>query len=86
MRGCMKGYRVPEMLYHPKRLLKPLIRTGRRGCGEFRKAEWEEALDLAAGQIRETIDRKGPGAIPPIFRCCTTWAGTSQYNPVTVTK
>jgi anaerobic dimethyl sulfoxide reductase subunit A len=51
MRGCVKGYRSAETVYHPDRITEPLIRTGSRGSGEFRTASWGEALDLVAGKL-----------------------------------
>ena len=53
MKGCLKGYRMVETVYHENRLHYPLIRTGRRGTGQFRKAHWEEALDLIADKLIE---------------------------------
>jgi len=52
MKGCIKGYRTAETVYHKDRLLKPLIRNGKRGSGDFREAEWDEALDLIASKLR----------------------------------
>ena len=51
MKGCLKGYRTGETIYHEKRILKPLIRTGERGSKEFREASWDEALDLIADKL-----------------------------------
>ncbi|MBN2656388.1 MAG: molybdopterin-dependent oxidoreductase [Spirochaetales bacterium] len=51
MRGCLKGYRSTETLYHKDRLTSPLIRTGKRGSGLFREASWDEALDLVSARM-----------------------------------
>ncbi len=59
MRGCMKGYRMTDVISHPDRLLYPLIRNGERGSGSFRRAGWEEALSLIAGKIREFHSSRG---------------------------
>jgi thiosulfate reductase/polysulfide reductase chain A len=40
-----------------------LIRVGPRGGGVFRKASWEEALDLTAQKMIEIRDRFGPQAM-----------------------
>jgi len=53
MKGCIKGYRAAETLYHHERLTAPLIRTGKRGSAQFRKATWEEALDLISKKLSE---------------------------------
>ncbi len=63
MNGCMRGFRYPSVVYHNERLTHPLIATGRRGDGRYRKAGWDEALDLVAGQIRNTHQKSGPEAV-----------------------
>ncbi|MBB6481425.1 molybdopterin-containing oxidoreductase family protein [Spirochaeta isovalerica] len=57
MRGCLKGYRSAETLYHKDRLTTPLIRDGERGTGQFRKASWEEALSLISEKMISLRDR-----------------------------
>ena len=52
-----------EQLYHPDRLDHPLIRTGARGAGLWRKAGWDEALDLIASKMQETKDKYGAEAV-----------------------
>ena len=56
MRGCSKGFQAMQAAYAPDRLLKPLIRTGSRGSGNFKEVSWDEALDHVAeglGAIKE---------------------------------
>lgn len=62
-RGCLKGLSMMNLVYGKDRLKYPLIRTGARGSGEFRRATWEEALDHAAEQLRGVARRYGPEAI-----------------------
>ncbi|MBI9097495.1 MAG: molybdopterin-dependent oxidoreductase [Spirochaetaceae bacterium] len=52
MKGCLKGYRTAETVYHKDRLLHPMIRTGMRGTGKFRRASWEEALKLISSKLQ----------------------------------
>jgi len=63
MTGCPRGFLFHKVLYHPDRLKRPLIRTGNRGNGHFREADWEEALDLTAGKLREISARFGPSSV-----------------------
>ena len=63
MRGCVRGYEMPRAVYAPDRILKPLLRTGPRGSGQFREIEWPEALDRVAGRLAEIQAQHGPGAI-----------------------
>ncbi len=72
MAGCVKGLQMTRVLYAPDRLRKPLIRTGPRGSGEFREADWGEALDIVARRLIEVKERHGAASI---FRLGS--AGTS---------
>jgi predicted molibdopterin-dependent oxidoreductase YjgC len=56
---CIKGWAVHEFVQHPDRLLKPRIREN----GSFREASWDEALGLAANQLRRIRDSYGPESI-----------------------
>ncbi len=49
--------------YDPDRVLTPLIRVGKRGEGLFRKASWEEALDLVAKNMLDIKQKYGPEAM-----------------------
>ena len=62
---CPKVNKFLERVYHPDRLLHPLIRTGAKGSGEFRRASWKEALGLVARKLNEVIDQHGGEAIYP---------------------
>lgn len=63
MNGCMRGFRFPSTVYHPDRLTKPLITTGRRGEGHFREASWDEALEVVTDRIRHSHAEYGPEAV-----------------------
>ena len=62
---CPKVNRFLERVYHPERVLHPLIRTGAKGTGTFRQASWQEAVDLVADQLRLIIAEQGGEAILP---------------------
>lgn len=57
---CPKGTKAAELLYHPDRLLRPRLRTGRRGEGKWKEISWSEAIDLMV----ETFDRIRRDASP----------------------
>ena len=40
---CARGDAGVHALYDPDRLKYPLIRTGKKGSGEFKRATWDEA-------------------------------------------
>jgi len=62
-RGCLRGLSMVNLIYGKDRLKYPLIRTGERGKGEFRRATWEEALDFTAKRLKEIMDKYGPEAV-----------------------
>ena len=74
---CSKaGKPSVEQLYHPDLLDHPLIRTGERGEGKWRKASWDEALELIASKMQETKEKfgaeavafgRGTGSVAPVY-------------------
>lgn len=61
--GCARGFMAHEANYHPARLMKPLIRSGRRGSGDFHEANWDEALDLVAEKLLRNAETLGPAGL-----------------------
>lgn len=69
-RLCVKGRFGMDYVHHPARLTNPLIRKdmGKKprkpvGLDGFRKASWEEALNLAAEQITGIVENFGGDAV-----------------------
>ena len=60
---CVRGQSGLMNTYDPDRVLTPLIRVGSRGEGRFRKASWEEALDLTASKMLAIKEQYGPEAM-----------------------
>lgn len=60
---CPRGQSGLMNTYDPDRVLTPLIRVGNRGEGLFRKASWEEALDLIASKMLAIKNNYGPEAM-----------------------
>ena len=56
---CPRGAAGPSLLYDDQRLQSPLIRVGKRGEGKFRKATWDEALDMAGKKLSTIIKKHG---------------------------
>lgn len=64
---CGRGRAAMGALYDPDRIRTPLIRTGKRGEGEFREASWDEALDMVADKMNllaKQGDQKSLAFIP----------------------
>jgi formate dehydrogenase major subunit len=74
-RLCVKGRYGFDYVHHQQRLTTPLVRkSGAPKSADFtvdpdnwrsvfREATWEEALDLAAGKLRQIRDTQGPKAL-----------------------
>ena len=74
-RLCVKGRYGFDYVHHQQRLTTPLVRkSGAPKSADFtvdpddwrsvfREATWEEALDLAAGKLRQLRDQLGPQAL-----------------------
>ncbi len=58
---CMKGLNQIHTCYSPRRVLYPLKRTGARGAenAAWERISWDEAIDLAATKIAESIEKYG---------------------------
>ncbi|MEK7139523.1 MAG: molybdopterin-dependent oxidoreductase, partial [Patescibacteria group bacterium] len=68
-RGCNKGECAVDYMYGPHRVKYPLIRVGARGEGKWRRASWDEALEMIAAKIVATIKDHAPDCIsvfPPV--------------------
>jgi anaerobic selenocysteine-containing dehydrogenase len=62
---CAKVRKLPQHLYGPERLLRPMRRSGAKGRGEFEPISWDDALEIAASKLIATRDRFGGEAILP---------------------
>ena len=56
---CAKGAAGLSFELDDQRPQTPLIRTGPRGSGQWRRASWDEALDYVADKLKETIEAFG---------------------------
>lgn len=62
-RGCQKGANYKEYVYGPQRVKYPLMRTGARGEGKWKRVSWEEAMRYIADKMVNTISTYGPDTI-----------------------
>ncbi len=63
LRACLRGRSYRQRIYSAERLLYPMIRTGERGEGKFRRASWKEALNLVASKMIKIKEQYGPQAL-----------------------
>jgi anaerobic selenocysteine-containing dehydrogenase len=68
---CPKMVHYERTVNHPDRLTHPLVRAGTKGEGKFRRASWDEVVDLVAGRWKAIAAAHGPEAIQPY-----SYAGT----------
>lgn len=66
--ACIRGIQYPKRLYDENRLKHPLIRVGRKGGTDFRRATWDEALDLVVKRLDKTISEYGNEAVLDMSR------------------
>ncbi|HET6184412.1 MAG TPA: molybdopterin oxidoreductase family protein [Acetobacteraceae bacterium] len=64
---CGKVARYAERIHHPDRLTHPLLRSGPKGSGQFRRIGWDEAMQRLAGALSETAARHGAEAVWPFY-------------------
>ena len=60
---CARGQSGIMTTYDPDRVTTPLIRVGARGEGKFRRAAWDEALDLVAKNMLDIKQKYGAEAM-----------------------
>jgi len=56
---CLKGFLLPQMLYHPDRLTQPQIRKN----GKLVEASWDEAMSLVAERFTGSVAAHGKDSI-----------------------
>ena len=60
---CPKGSAGIALLNDHQRLQSPMIRSGPRGSGQWRKASWDEALDYVAEKLKAIVQAHGPESV-----------------------
>ncbi|MBI4797353.1 MAG: molybdopterin-dependent oxidoreductase, partial [Desulfarculus sp.] len=60
---CAKGAAGLSFEYDDQRPQQPLIRSGPRGSGQWRRVSWDEALDYVANGLKQVISEMGGRAV-----------------------
>ena len=90
---CPKGKACVEILYHPERITRPLIRSGDRGDGRYNPVSWEAALDIISQRLLELRDQWGAEsfaigtgssrALPPFLnRFLAVYGSPNFFGPI----
>ncbi|MFH1185817.1 MAG: formate dehydrogenase subunit alpha [Chloroflexota bacterium] len=83
---CVKGRFGYDYIYHPKRVLTPLIRKGKQEPGkrtqafelsEWREVSWDEALDHVADRLVAIFTRDGSDGMA--VYCCAKATNEDNY-------
>ncbi len=64
---CGKVRRFDRRVYSDSRILHPAIRTGPKGRPSWKRATWDEALDLIVAKMRSAIATHGAESILPFY-------------------
>ncbi|WP_010258200.1 DMSO/selenate family reductase complex A subunit [Treponema primitia] len=62
LRACIRGLSYRETFINSRRLRYPMVRTGERGEGRFRRISWEDAADITIGEWKRIRDTHGPSS------------------------
>jgi len=73
LRACIRGRSYRHRQHHADRLMYPMLRTGERGSGEFRRISWDEATDRVADNLKRIKDKYGNTSLYIPY-------GTGSYN------
>ncbi len=66
-RLCGRGNAALGALYDPDRLKYPMINTGKRGEPVWKRATWDEALDVIAKKMAVIKEKHGPESMALIY-------------------
>ncbi len=56
---CARGSAGIALLYDSERLQYPMIRTGQRGSGHFKRVSWQEAFSYVSEKVKEIQSKYG---------------------------
>lgn len=65
---CPKGSAGLSLLYDTERLQYPMIRTGPRGSGQFKRASWDEAFKYVAENVKKIQGQYGKKTVALVDR------------------
>ena len=73
---CPKGRAAAEIIYHPDRITKPLVKTGPRTGSRFEETSWDSALGIISERLLESREKWGAESV--VLGTGTT-RGTAPY-------
>ncbi|GKX56923.1 dimethyl sulfoxide reductase subunit A [Leminorella grimontii] len=80
IRPCLRGRSIRWKTYNPDRVKYPMLRTGKRGEGKFKRISWDEATTLLAEKLKYTVEKYGNEAIYYQYGSGSTGANLQGRN------
>ena len=86
---CPRGAAGTALTYDEERPQHPMVRTGKRGEGKWKRVSWDEALDYVADELTRIQDTYGKDAVllsdrggpfRDFYRAFLRGIGTANYN------
>lgn len=86
---CPRGAAGTALTYDEERPQYPMVRTGKRGEGKWKRVSWDEALDYVADELKRIQDTYGKdsvlfsdrgGPFRDFYRAFLRGIGTANYN------
>ncbi|MFH1490552.1 MAG: molybdopterin-dependent oxidoreductase, partial [Pseudomonadota bacterium] len=60
---CAKGSANRQFIYHPDRILSPLLKKGGKGSREFEPISWDQAYEILASRLLKIKKASGPESV-----------------------
>lgn len=60
---CPRGAAAAALVNDTQRVQAPMIRSGPRGSGQWRRVSWEEAYDYIAGKLKQIVSEHGSRSV-----------------------
>jgi anaerobic selenocysteine-containing dehydrogenase len=86
---CPKGKACMEIVYHPERITRPLVRVGPRGQGKFEPVSWDHAMEVISRRLLDIREKWGAEAfavgtgttrgVPPFLHRFMACYGSPNY-------
>ncbi|MBW2366955.1 MAG: molybdopterin-dependent oxidoreductase, partial [Deltaproteobacteria bacterium] len=60
---CSKGAANRQYIYHPDRIMTPLLKKGGKGSETFDSISWDDALDIVSSRLLKIKKKSGPESV-----------------------
>lgn len=60
---CVRGKALPEFIYHPQRIIRPLMRKGGRGSNSWEEISYKTAINIIAEKFSRIREKYGAESV-----------------------